>query len=389
MARRRGQLRGHVHRQGNSWYLAYREDAIDETGALVRLRRNRRIADAKEVTKREAQRIARELLGEIDAQAQQPLSLLTVEQFVESRFKPDVVWSLKEAGRRHYMHMLDRQVVPALGGMPLRQVTSDHVQDLARQKIEEGYSVQTARHIKNAVSAIFRHAKLKRAYQGDNPATGVRLPEMTRREPHALSFEQARKLIARLPSPSKEMAMLSMMTSLNVAELLGLRWKRVNLTVEHVLMGGEALPPHSLAVRENYYRGVFGSVKAASRRRIVPLTEALLEALQLHSSKADFSGPEDLVFCTANGKPQNERNLLRRQLKPAGSALGMPWLSWHVFRRTHATFGEQIGMALSDRQAQMGHSDPRMTMHYTHSDLARRRDSLAAIERQLIGSKAA
>ena len=32
----------------------------------------------------------------------------------------------------------------------------------------------------------------------------------------------------------------------------------------------------------------------------------------------------------------------------------MPWLSWHVFRHTHATLGEQIGMALSDRQAQMG-----------------------------------
>ncbi|MGH9664250.1 MAG: hypothetical protein ACRD9L_07495, partial [Bryobacteraceae bacterium] len=58
-------------------------------------------------------------------------------------------------------------------------------------------------------------------------------------------------------------------------------------------------------------------------------------------------------------------------------ALGMPWLSWHVFRHTHATLGEQIGMALSDRQAQMGHGDIRMTLHYTHSDLYRRR---AAIE---------
>ena len=86
MARRRGQTRGHVHRQGNSWHLAYREDALDANGKLVRIRRNPKIADAKEVTKREAQRIARELLAVIDAQAQQPFSLLTVEQFIENRF---------------------------------------------------------------------------------------------------------------------------------------------------------------------------------------------------------------------------------------------------------------------------------------------------------------
>src|SRR5690606_28295980 len=169
---------------------AYREDALDDNGKLVRIRRNRKIADAKEVTKREAQRIARELLGAVDTQAQQPYSLLTVEQFIENRFKADVVWALKHAGKLHYRHMLDKQVIPALGHLRLREVTSDPVQELVRRKIDDGYSVQTVKHIKNAVSAVFRHAKLKRAYQGDNPAEGVRMPEMQRRETHDLMFDQ-------------------------------------------------------------------------------------------------------------------------------------------------------------------------------------------------------
>jgi integrase len=63
--------------------------------------------------------------------------------------------------------------------------------------------------------------------------------------------------------------------------------------------------------------------------------------------------------------------------------LGIPWLSWHVFRHTHSTLGEQIGMALSDRQAQMGHGDVRMTMHYTHSDLERRRAGVEAMSERL------
>ncbi|MCB1021013.1 MAG: tyrosine-type recombinase/integrase, partial [Acidobacteria bacterium] len=226
-------------------------------------------------------------------------------------------------------------------------------------------------------------------YHGENPAWGVRLPEMKRRELHALNFEQARQVLARLPNPAKEMALLSMTASLNVGEMLALRWKRVNLTSDPTVSEGELLPPYSLAVRENYYDGVFGSVKASTRRRIVPLPPMVVETLAAHRASSLHPNPDDIVFCSRNGKPKNERNLLRRALKPAGEALGMPWLSWHVFRRTHATFGEQIGMALSDRQAQMGHSGPRMTLHYTQSDLSRRRGSVDAIAERLRQGNAA
>ena len=70
MARKRGQQKGYLHRQGKNWYLAYREDALDSEGKIVRVRRNQKIAWAKEVTRREAQRMAREILDRIDEQAQ-------------------------------------------------------------------------------------------------------------------------------------------------------------------------------------------------------------------------------------------------------------------------------------------------------------------------------
>jgi hypothetical protein len=38
-------------------------------------------------------------------------------------------------------------------------------------------------------------------------------------------FAQTSALTAALPSPAKEMVLLSIVTSLNVAELLGLTWK--------------------------------------------------------------------------------------------------------------------------------------------------------------------
>jgi integrase len=100
--------------------------------------------------------------------------------------------------------------------------------------------------------------------------------------------------------------------------------------------------------------------------------DQVIEQVRLRA-RSRFGSPEDLVFASERGTPLIERNLTRRYLKPVGEKLGLPWLSWHVFRHSHSTFAEQIGMALSDRQAQMGHADITMTLHYTHSDLERRR----------------
>ena len=261
MARKRGQQRGYVHRQGSWWYVAFREDALDKEGKLVRVRRNQRIADAKEVSKREAQRIARDILNRVDEQAQQPASLATVQEFIENRFEPDVIWALKPAGKKHYNYILNKHVIPGIGDLRLRNVTNDDIQALVKLKIEKGYSVQTAVHIRNAVSAVFNHAKLKRAYSGDNPAVGVRVPEMTRKETQSLSFEAGRAVLAILPSPVREMALLSITTSLNVAEMLGLRWKRVNLSAQLQVVSGQVLQPCTLAVRENY------SVESSDRSR--------------------------------------------------------------------------------------------------------------------------
>jgi len=386
MARRRSQQTGHVHRQGDGWYLAYREDAIGEDGKIVRVRMNRKIADAKEVSKREAQRIAREILNTVDAQSQKPMSLLTVEEFVQRRFRPDVIRFKKPAGKSHYENMLKLHVLPAIGGKRLRDVNSDDVQDLVGAKLEAGFSVQTVTHIRNVIGRVFNHAKLKRSFVGDNPIQGVNLPEMERKESHALTFEQGRLVLEALPSPVSEMALVSMTCSLNVAEILGLLWKWINLSSESVIVSSEVLPPYSLAVRQNYYRGEFCSVKADGRRRNVPLSTAVVAALSKLKSRPSHNSPEDLVFASSNGTPLDERNLSKRHLRRVGVKLELPWLGWHVFRHTHATFGELIGMALSDRQAQMGHSDVRMTLHYTHSDLNRRRQSIEELTARLIGS---
>src|SRR3981081_2350726 len=115
------------------------------------------------------------------------------------------------------------------------------------------------------------------------PTEGVKMPEMVRKDGHSMDFESALSLLVRLEAVSlKAYAMVTLVltTSMNVAELLGLRRKRVNLSTQPIMVGERVLKGETVAVRENYYRGVFGTVKKKSRNRDLPLPEAVLPILK-------------------------------------------------------------------------------------------------------------
>lgn len=313
---------------------------------------------------------------------------MTVRQFVEGRFRGDVVKRKKHAGQLHYEYILDKHLLPALGDMRLRDVTHDDVQSLINLKRDSGLSSQTVIHIRSVTNRVFKYAKTTKAFCGDLPTSDIEMAERVTKEAHAMDFKMAIGLLEGLEGSSLvayAVVLLALTTSMNIAELLGLRRKRLNLSKDPIMLGDRSLNGESVAVRENFYRGVFGTVKQKSRNRDLPLPKVVLPVLQELMDGSKFKGPDDLVFCTDKGTPLDEKNLMRRVIKPIAEKLAMPWMGWHVFRHTHSTLAEDLGMALSDRQAQMGHGDYHMTLHYTHSDMDRRRRTLDEMGDRLVG----
>ena len=68
------------------------------------------------------------------------------------------------------------------------------------------------------------------------------------------------------------------------------------------------------------------------------------------------------MFALAKGTALSDTNLLLRHLKPAGKKIGVPWISWHTFRRTHATLLQLAGGSAKDAQAQLGHAQITTTL---------------------------
>jgi integrase len=192
---------------------------------------------------------------------------------------------------------------------------------------------------------LFATAKKWAFHPGDNPAFGVELPEKRAvREKRILTPEQIPQLLSHVEEPFRTMVLLGVLTGLRIGEILGLRWKDLDL--------GSG----KLKVEQAVYRGFTGTPKTKGSRRTLPLPETLTGALKRLQLDSTQRSDETLVFHTSKGTAFGDTNLLHRVLKPAGRKIGASWIGWHTLRRTHATLFQVAGGSLKDTQAQMGHS---------------------------------
>jgi integrase len=406
MGRRRLQRKGDLYEQGGYWKLRWMEDVLLPDGGVKR-GWSKPVwigpsSGAAKLTKTQASRIGWEnFLSKLDQNTRTPQSIITFTDFIEKRFKPDHVEQLKKTGKTHYASML-KHILPVLGGERLRDIHTVDVQRLvsglkasSRRKVGKEIVVkfrpasqQMKTHVKNVVSAVFNHAMALEWYSGNNPAAGVKVGEMVRKPAHALSFEQSRQLLEALPDPYRDMVYIAIVTSMNVAEICGLTWKFVNLTDQWVVVDGEGIPPLTLIVRQQWSLGEYTTVKAPKRRRPIALTPGVASMLARLKTRQHYIGPTSPVFVSRNGTPIDQHNVLNRHLKPIGAKLAMPWLSWHVFRRSTATMADILGMSTGDRKGLLGHATTAMATHYVQSDHERQRAVLEQIERRLMGNAA-
>ena len=392
MARRRFQQKGNLYQQSGWWKLRWREDQINSTGKVKRgwspsvtVGPAAGNPNMKPMTEKEARREAwTRYLSKLDQNVTTPQAVVTFDDFVKLKFRPEhIELRLRRSTRKFVDNILKNHISPALGSMRLREIRKDQVQQLVSSAIGKGLSIQTAKHIKNIVSAVFRHAIESEWISTANPATNVRLPQMERTVAPALSFQQVSNLLAILESPQREMVMFAVLTGLNIAEILGVYWQAVNLSDKAVFSNGEVLPPWTVAVRQQWYRGALSPTKAKNRVRNVPIPVALRPVLIEMSRREKWSGPTDPVFVARTGKPADEHNIMRRHIKPAAEQLGMN-VSWHVFRRTFSTLSDQVEMTAGQRQALMGHASILMTARYTQTGTEEVRSALDKLGEKVV-----
>jgi integrase len=144
------------------------------------------------------------------------------------------------------------------------------------------------------------------------------------------------------------------MTGLRQGELLGVRWRDVDLTARKI------------RVVSPYVRGEFNDPKSESSGRSVPLAARVAEALSTLREQSVYRAESELVFCHPESGNPLDRSKLVRRFKQATKRADVRPITFHELRHTFGTRMAAAGVPLRTIQHWMGHADAKTTQIYAH-----------------------
>lgn len=358
MPRRRHEQNPKIYAKDGRWKFRYYADRF-HNGKLERPRLEHDLGPMTgkgALTEEQAEKAKKRFLKEHDRPGQALLSQMTYEDYYCGPYQTRLLATSK-SNQRQVDSLSRHHILPRIGNRALADLAPRDIQALLNQlglDPKREYSPSTIRHVKKIISAVFADARREKAYTEENPTKGLVLPprQAKNRRP-VLPFAEAAWVLTRLRAILAAMATLALCCSCNLAELLGLKWSRLNLLDEMALCDNEYLPPRSAKIAQNYVLKEFKATKTINRFRVVPLPDVLVEWLRQWRDRSAFTGPEDPVFASKRGKPLYAAN--NRVFEHVAKAVGINF-TWNSFRHSFRMYCDILRVPEYRRKLLMGHS---------------------------------
>ena len=371
-------MRGHIHKrqwkgrggkQQTLWY-AIVDVGIDSEGK----RKQKWHGGFK--TRRDAEQALTELVQSLDTQTYITPQRLTLAEFVRGEWLPTMRTQVKFSTWDSYRRNLDNHVLPVLGGSPLQQLTTGHLNSLYRSLAGQGrrngsgggLAPKTIRNIHGAMSKVLADAA-DRGLVGRNIAVSARPPKPRKTGPKEVRFWTPPELseFLGLVRDDRLYALwhLAAMTGMRRGELLGLRWEDVDMKAKRVAVRQTVI---SVA-----YEVTVTSPKSHSAR-VIDIDAATVEILrqhrQLQETECAAAGAgyakNERIFRKSDGTeihPDVMRTMFDYRVKRSG----VRRIRFHDLRHTHATIGLRAGVPVKVMSERLGHSTPAFTLQqYAH-----------------------
>jgi len=269
-----------------------------------------------------------------------------------------------------YKMQIEKHILPAIGHLHLSQLQTYHLQALYNDKQKDGarldgkpgpLSPRSVRYIHMICHACLEQAK-KEGRIMINPAEAVKLPADPKKEIQYLDTEKV-KIFLTEARKTKHFAayFLVLNTGLRRGELLGLRWKDINLK------------DGSITVNQSLVRvkgGLkFQEPKTKLSNRTIGISKEVINELKFHwrrqegekESAAEAYHNNGLVFCNEIGQPLCPRGFTRHYERLL-NRVGLERITFHALRHTFATLCLQQGTDPRTIQEALGHHKVAFTL---------------------------
>lgn len=308
----------------------------------------------------------------------------TVAQFLDAWLDDVVEVSARPNTLTSYRGAL-KHVSAAIGNIQLQKLTPQHIQRLLRERQAAGMARTAA-----LILAVLRKAcsqAVKWGLLARNPCDGVERPKIVRKEFRALNPEEAQRLIrASEGERLGALFVLAVTCGLRLGELLGLRWRDVDLDAGTLTVRQQL---QWVATDGKRREPDFSEPKSKKSRRTIALPTAALGALKSHRARqaeerlrlGEAWQDYDLVFTTEVGTPLSPSNVRNRAFLPLLQRAGLPRVRIHDLRHSAASLLIGAGESLKTVQEMLGHSSISLTADvYGHIGLAQQKAAAARMD---------
>jgi len=350
------------NKQTGKWDFIFNAGADPLTGKRKQIRRR------GFESKRQAMDTMTKLKAEVLENSFIDVTAMTYEKYLEEWFEERRNHLQKTTFDIHFIYY-QNVIKPMLGHFKIQQITPLHIQKFVNNLVSEAkYSEHTVHLIYRIVSASLKKAKVMKIIK-DNPASGITLPKIKRKEMNIWSLEQVNHFISAAKSIKRLTRcyigfLIALLTGMRQGEILGLRWKDVDMDNQTIYIRQTLTQEAELkagAKNNSSIRSIHISNKLVSElkahRKLV-----LEEKLLLGHNYNDF----DLIICTRSGKPIIPRNF-RKEFYNLTKKIDLPKIRFHDLRHTHATILIQQNVNVKLISERLGHAEIGTTLDtYSH-----------------------
>ena len=324
--------------------------------------------------KKDAQRELREKLRLWEKGAYVKPQKTSLGEYLKHWVASYVVMHTSPRTAEGYQAIVNRYLIPALGGIPLCELQPQHLEKYYGDALSHGrldgkggLSTRTVLHQHRVLSQALSHA-VKQGILVRNVAEAVVAPRPGRSQMATLCSSDVPKFLdAAQKTPYYVLFYTALYTGMRRGELLGLRWCDIDL--------GKA----SISVVQSLYRlsggeFVIKEPKSPHSRRLVALSPSVAELLHRHHTEHEAQkillgkmlGGDDLVFAHPDGSPLDPSTVTHAFGKLIKKA-GLPHIRFHDLRHTHATLMLKGGVHPKIVSERLGHANIGITLDtYSH-----------------------
>jgi integrase len=266
----------------------------------------------------------------------------------------------KEAIQSLWKH----HVEPAFGNAPIASITMQQITKWATNAAVGDNAYTTSGRITKAqvqlcsiLDFAVDHGLIAKnpSRKSNGKINKISMPKTDRTRPTIALTPSELKSLAEACGQYQTLVLLSGITGLRWAEVVGLQVQDVDVEAKYIQV------TRSLSEVNGYFHE--GGTKTG-QTRVVFLPNMLRSRIQV---LLIGKNPNDLLFANSTGNPISLSNFTKRIFQPAIESSGVPRITPHDLRHTAASNAIAFGANVLNVANMLGHSDPSITLkRYAH-----------------------